>query len=307
MIKVKPVEKIKPISSYSSVHPWFNLLLRFRTTKKGWKLVSTVIIDFFLLQTLHKFKITKHPVINVDTDLDQKIPFDPSKVKTYINFIPYFLKPTVMLTKRMGYKNASPFLNEYLDFISKMYKNAATIYRFCMTTTNRPDYKVGKEFRTIHIADPHLLCVPSLHVTIAAGTYTWFKHFFDTNIFEKNEADLYLNELFEESIKIIESVLFVKQHSVNCIPTAFYMLSSSVNSTFFPIEEADTYMSSLFSNSPQLQPEIVEEIREYFKFLYEKSFLENIYEDRWQECIKHWLIEYARKTNQNPELLESRL
>ena len=307
MKNAKTIQQIKPISSYSSVHPWFSLLFRFRTAKKGWKLIYTVLWDFFILQTLQKFKITKRPVIFVDTDLDKKIPFVPSKVKTYINFIPYFLKPTVMLTKRMGYKNASPYLNEYIDFISKMYKNAATIYRFCMTTTNRPNYKVGKEFKTIHAADPHLLCVPSLHVTIAAGTYAWFKNFFKLNLFDKNETKFYENELLQEGIKITESVLFVKQHSVNCIPIALYMLSSTMNKNFFSVHEADFFMSSLFNNCTEISLETRKEIQEYFKYMYERSFLEHIYENEWQECIKNWLIEHARNTNQNPEVLEKRL
>ena len=207
----------------------------------------------------------------------------------------------------MGYKNAAPYLNEYLDFIATMYKNAASIYRFCMTTTHRPDYKKGKEFKTIHIADPHLLCVPSLHVTIAAGTYAWFKQFFKKNIFEKAEADFYLNELFYEGQKITESVLYVKQHSVNCIPIALYMLSSSMNKDFFSVNDADYFMTSLFSDCSDIDENSKTEIREYFKFMYERNFLENIYADKWQDCIKHWLIDYAKETNQNWELLEERL
>ena len=302
-----PVESLKKLSSYSSVLPWIHLPFRVKTAKKGWKLITTVICDFFLLQNLHKFKITKHPVIFVDSPLDKKIPFEPSKVKIYMNFIPYFLKPTVMLINRMGYKNAAPYLNEYLDFISKMYKNAASIYRFCMTTTHRPNYKKGKEFKTIHIADPHLLCVPSLHVTIAAGTYTWFKQFFKLNIFEKEEANFYLNELFTEGQKITESVLYVKQHSVNCIPIALYMLSASMNKEFFSVNDADKFMSSLFSDCSDIDENSKNEIREYFKFMYERNFLENIYADKWQDCIKHWLIDYAKETNQDWELLKARL
>jgi hypothetical protein len=41
--------------------------------------------------------------------------------------------------------------------------------------------------------------------------------------------------------------------------------------------------------------------------MYERNFLENIYADKWQDCIKHWLIDYAKETNQNWELLEERL
>ena len=61
-----PVESLEKLSSYSSVLPWLHLPFRFRTAKKGWKLISTVIWDFFLLQNFHKFKITNHPVIFVN-------------------------------------------------------------------------------------------------------------------------------------------------------------------------------------------------------------------------------------------------
>jgi len=290
--------QIKKISSYSSVTPWLYLPFRLKTIKKAWKLITTVICDFFLLQNLQKLKITKYPVIYVDSPLDEKIPFNPTKVKTYMNFIPYFLRPTVMLIKRMGYKNATPYLNEYLDFIATMYKNAATIYRFCMTTTHRPNYLKGKEFKAIHVADPHLLCVPSLHVTIAAGTYTWFKRFFANNIFNEQEANVYLSELLHDGLKITESVLFVKQHSVNCVPIAFYMLSASMPKEFFTASDVDNFISLLFSDCTELSDKVKSEIKEYFKFMYERNFLENIYADNWQDCIKHWLIDYANETGQ---------
>ena len=93
-----PVESLKKLSSYSSGLPWLHLPFRIKTAKKGWKLISTVICDFFLLQNLHKFKITKHPVIFVDAPLDKKIPFDPSKEilpppECPIKAVPSILKP----------------------------------------------------------------------------------------------------------------------------------------------------------------------------------------------------------------------
>ena len=51
-------------------------------------------------QVLH---LTHRPVINVQTDLDNKIPFEPSKVNTYLGFIPFFVKPFDMMIKRLGY------------------------------------------------------------------------------------------------------------------------------------------------------------------------------------------------------------
>ena len=60
-------------------------------------LIFVVLKDFFLLQLHQKFHLSKRPVINVDTEIDKKIPFSPEHVKTYISFIDYFIKPADML------------------------------------------------------------------------------------------------------------------------------------------------------------------------------------------------------------------
>lgn len=288
----------KKLWSFSSVSPWFIFPFSPYTFVNTWKLIIAIIKDFFLLQALHKLHLTHHPVIYVDTDLDDKIPFVPEKVKDYMSFIPFFIKPTTMLRKRLGMKKAGPYISIFLRFIATMYHNAASIYRFCMTTTHRPKYIQTKEFRAIHIADPHLLCVPSLHVTIAAGTYAWFKQLFKTGILPQEEAQKRLDEIYTQAMKITESVLFVKQHSVNCIPLALYMLTSTMNKSFFSIEDAADFMNDLFKNCPEISEDLRKEIVNYFEFMYEKSLLENIYSKNWQDCIKNWLIDYAKKTGQ---------
>lgn len=289
----------KPMEEFSSTMPWFYLPLHFRTFKQAWRLINSVLSQFFFLQTFQKLHITKRPVIYVDTSLDEKIPFIPEKVKTYMSFIPFFVRPISMMIKRMGYRQAVPYINNFLDFLSTQYHNAASIYKFCMTTTHRPHYMGSREFRAIHLADPHLLCVPSLHVTIAAGTYAWFKQFFTNSDFSEQEVEFRLNEIYSQAQAIIESVLFVKQHSVNCIPIALYMLTSTMGSSFFSVEDADTFMSDLFSRSTEIPENTRKEITGYFKFMYEKNFLENLYSEDWQDCIKHWLLDFADATNQH--------
>lgn len=301
----KRIEKYskKPIDQFSPILPWIYLPFRPKTFKKAWRLINSVLSQFFFLQTFQALHLTHRPVIYVDTELDEKIPFVPEHVKTYMSFIPFFIKPISMLIKRCGYRNAAPYINVFLKFLATQYHNASSIYKFCMTTTHRPDYKKSKEFRTIHAADPHLLCVPSLHVTIAAGTYAWFKQFFQTDLLPKEEAEMRLEEIHQQAIKITESVLFVKQHSVNCIPLALYMLTSTMNKSFFSIQDADDFMSELFRNSPEIPESDRTEIRNYFKFMYEKSLLENIYSENWQDCVKHWLIDFANSTGQKAPVL----
>ena len=288
----------KPIKEFSPVSPYFNLLLRPRTMASAWKFIVTIIKDFFLLQDIQKFHLTHRPVIYVDTDIDDKIPFVPHRVKAYLGFIPFFVRPLGMMIKRLGYKKASTYINYFLEFISYEYKNAASIYRFCMSTTHRPDYNEMPEFKTIHIFDPHLLCVPSLHVTIAAGTWAWYRQCFALGVLPQDEAVFRLSEFKDNAIAIIESVLFVKQHSVNCIPLAMYMLSATMGKSFFSIDDAMRCMDQIFASAPEIDASLKKEISDYFKFMYERAILEKYYTKNWQDCIKHWLIEHAKETNQ---------
>ena len=286
---------------FSSVSPYFNLLGRAHTFFRAWQFIFNVTHNFFFLQQRQVFHLTHRPVINVETVLDGKIPFEPSKVDTYLGFIPFFVKPLDMLIKRMGYRKAARYINKNLAVLSKTYKSASSIYRFSMTTTNRPDYKEDIAFKAIHAADPHLLCVPSLHVAICAVTYAWYKSFFENapeGIFSKEEAERRLAEIKKQAIAIIESVLFVKQHSVNCIPTALYMITVIFGQNFFSAKDAVSFIEELFNSSSEIDEATRHEITDYFTFLYERVLLENCFNDNWQESIENWLKDYAAHTGQ---------
>ena len=287
---------------FSAVSPYFNLLGRGRTFFRAWQFIFNVTHNFFFLQQRQVLHLTHRPVINVQTDLDDKIPFEPSKVNTYLGFIPFFVKPFDMMIKRMGYKKASPYINKNLYVLSKTYKSASSIYRFSMTTTSRPHYLQDAAFKAIHAADPHLLCVPSLHVSICAVTYAWYTQFFKETsalgLFTKEEADRRMEEIKKQAIAIIESVLFVKQHSVNCIPTALYMISAVFGKDFFSAKDAVNFIEELFKNSTEVDEKTRLEIADHFTSLYERTLLENSFNDHWQDSIKNWLTEYAEQTGQ---------
>jgi len=302
MKKILPDNKLKfaatPIKDFSPVAPFFFLTLRPCTAKKAWTFIFTIIKDFFLLQHLQKLHITKRPVVNVDTEIDEKIPFTPDYVNTYLGFVQFFIKPMDMLKKRLGYKKAAPYLCLYLKFLTHIYKQASSIYRFCMTTTTRPHFLKNRKFRTIHFFDPHLLCVPSIHVAISAGSYAWFSQLFKTGILPQEEAEFRLKEIKKQAIAIVESVLFIKQHSVNCIPLALYMLSSTMYKSFFTIQDSINFIDDLFLETPEISPEVRSEIIEHFYYLYERSLLESKYSANWEECIQHWLMDFAAATGQ---------
>lgn len=288
----------KPISRYSALAPYFYLPFRAATASHAWTFIFTILRDFFFLQHLQKFHITNRRIINVDTDIDEKIPFVPQRIIAYLGFVSFFVKPMDMLKRRLGYKKAAPYICIYLRFLTQIYRNASSIYRFSMTTTTRPHYLKTHNFRTIHFFDPHLLCVPSIHVSISAGTLAWFRQFFKIGLFEQEEVDAYLEEIKAQAVSIVESVLFVKQHSVNCIPLALYMLSSTMNKSFFSAQDAIEFIDSLFLTSTEIDQATRTEIIEYFYYMYDRALLESKYSSNWQLCIQHWLDEFAsRKTD----------
>ena len=287
-----------PMNSFSSTAPFFFLPFRARTAKKAWKFIFTIINDFFLLQWSQKLHIRKIPVLKVDTEIDDKIPFSPNHVTDYMSFVGFFVKPFDMMKKRLGYKTAASYMNLYLKFLTNLYKNAAKIYRFCMSTTLRPKYLKNNKFRAIHFFDPHLLCVPSIHVAIAAGSYFWFNQMFKTGILPEEEANRRLDEIKKQGIAIIESVLFVKQHSVNCVPMALYMISATMNKSFCTPITVSSLIDELFQNSDEISPDEKIQITEHFHYMYERAFLENKYSDDWETSIKHWLITHAQETGQ---------
>ncbi len=287
----------RPINSYSCVAPYFYMPLYPGTAKHAWKYIFTILKDFFILQHLQKFHITKRRVINVDTAIDEKIPFVPQKIFVYLSFVSFFVRPIDMLKHNLGLKKAAPYLCVYLKFLTSVYRNAASIYRYTMTTTSRPRYLKTHKFRTIHFFDPHLLCVPSIHVAISAGLYAWFRQFFKTGLFPEKEAEAYLNEIKKQALAIVESVLLVKQHSVNCIPLALYMLTSTMNKSFFSAQDAIDFIDSLFIDSTEIDQATRKEIIEYFYYMYDRALLESKYSSDWRLCIQHWLEDFAKEQN----------
>lgn len=280
---------ILPLTSYSNIAPYFILTTNPFTFRHAWNYIFTIINKFFMIQLLQKFHITKRKVIFVDTQLDEKIPFVQEKVHDYMQFTNYFVRPISMLISVHGFFKAYPVINKYLDFLALQYSSAAKIYKKCMTTTHRPRIKNNKLFRMIHFFDPHLCCVPSLHVAISSGVWAWFRNYFE-NTPEFPDKEFRLTEIRTLALKIAESVLFVKQHSVNCVPMSLYMLTAITPQNFFTTKDAISFFEDLFFDIPDeiLSYSLKTEIKEHFHFIYEKSLLEHCYDENWQECILRW-------------------
>ena len=267
----------RKLSSFNWFIPYLILPFHPITFKAAWKFIGTVIKDFVILQFFEKWKIYKIPIVNVQIPLDDQIPFIPEKVEVYIHFINFWLSPITMLFFRLGPRQALPAAKTFLFYITKAYSEATKVYSYRLSTTDRPDYKKGRHFKAIHRLDPHYLCVPSLHVAIVVLTFSFFKTIFERANFTQEEKKNWNEELYSGALAITESVLFVKQHSVNCVSAAMYMMTKIT--PFITAQEAQDFISHIFENSPEIDQEkrieIVKHIMNMFNQFSQESRLTN--------------------------------
>jgi len=212
------------------------------------KCVRSIFSNFFGRQYLSAFFSGRLPVSKVDHQLDKKIPFTPSWVAIYIDFIQFWIRMLTFFLKRYGRKAYVP-ARDFILSVGKLYEYAGEVYSKNLSTTRRPFYIARPRFFLIHLADPHLYCVPSLHVMIAIHTYTMFS-VIAKQLGEKDKLQEQIDEMKHGALAISHAILYIKQHSVNCIPTALYAMTcfDPVN---FPKEEAEEFIKLLFSPAPE--------------------------------------------------------
>lgn len=270
---------------------FFRTFIHRRTRKAMFAYLGTVMRDFFWLQFSVKLGFKKIPVLNVDHPLDATVPFTPEKVSVYLDFVAYWIRPLGYIGKRFGKDAQIEYTARFLETVERCYRDAADVYRFRMTTTRRPHYHKGM-FLTIHLFDPHYLCVPSLHVIIVVLAYTFYRKAFAELGMGDEEADAINRELYDGAVAITETVLYIKQHSVNCIPAALYAMTRITPAEVTPIE-VTRFIESLFAGDTAVTRENVERIREHISFLYEELFLEGCHDDNWITPLQRLLNRYA--------------
>ena len=284
----------RPLKNYSVFRAYFALPFRKATAKSTFKLLGVILKDFFFLQFAVKWRIKKIPVVSVDHPLDKKVPFTPERVGIYFDFINIWIRPMSMMIKKFGAKKGLPLCKEWLDRLRKTYAEAAKFYRFSLSTTNRPHYKKSLNFLKIHLFDPHYCCVPSLHIAIVVLVFTFYRDLFVREGFSAEEREEWTRELYAGAVSIGETVLYVKQHSVNCIPAALYMMTR-VHSDLVTIGTCVKYIDDLFREQTDIAENDKEAIHSHIQYMYERFYLEGLHFEDWREPVQRWIVSYANK------------
>lgn len=293
----RTLKSFNPLSAYA----W--LLLAPRALFTNFRCFWTIIREFFFLQYFEKIHLLHIPVVHVDHPLDKKIPFTPSKVTVYLDFINLWVRPLSMLKAKFSVWHASLLTKKWMRLFRKLYVSAGKIYHFRLTTTDRPAYKESREFRQIHALDPHYLCVPSLHIATVALAYGFYRKLFEEDDFSDEEKQNWTQELYNGAVEIAETVLYVKQHSVNCIPAALYLITSNF-SDYFTEDDARRFISDMFKTPEGFSYEEAFQVKDYIKTSFETYLTKSKTAENWFDPIREFLLSYEVENNKKDNIQE---
>jgi hypothetical protein len=213
--------------------------------------VTSIVYNFFFRQYRAALLPGRVPVSKVDHPLDLKIPFVPSWVTIYLDFVFFWIRMVGFLLHTYG-RGAYDAAREFIVSMGRLYSFAAETYRKNFSTTDRPFYIARPRFFVIHLMDPHLMCVPSLHVMIVIWTYRKFAAILGS-FNDAGRRAAQIEEMKQGALAITHAILFVKQHSVNCIAAALYAMTR-FDGELFPPEEAESFINLLFWEAPPAAP-----------------------------------------------------
>lgn len=284
----------KPLKSFNPLVAYAGVLFGPPSFITNFKCFATILKEFFFLQYFERFHILHIPVVHVDHPLDKKIPFTPEKVKIYLDFINLWVRPLAMLVQKFGFWHASRLTKQWMLRFRKLYQCCGKIYHFRLTTTDRPKYKEMREFRQIHFLDPHFLCVPSLHVATVFLAFGFYRHIFGTEDFTETEKRLWSEELYRGALEITETVLYVKQHSVNCIPAALYLVTQNFPE-WISLDDARKFIGELFVKPEGFSEEEAFQVREHIRATFEQYLIESESAAKWYEPVRNFLLNYSKQ------------
>lgn len=187
------------------------------------KVALAALRQFFLPQFQTAIFRTRS-VVYVDHPVDRAIPFMPSLVSLYMSFIPLWMNAVYWLNRRYG-KAADVHLAAFLESIARLYDEAGSIYLRCHSTTVRPRRLPNLGCAMIQVLDPHLNCIPSLHVTIVFGAWMLAGEVaVALDDADEPRAKDWLASLYTHALRIAETTMLMKQHSVNCVGASLWYL-----------------------------------------------------------------------------------
>lgn len=280
----------RELKSFNPARAYFHIIFSLRGIPVLFRFLGIVLRKFFFLQYFEKMHIYRIPVKSVDHELDTKVPFREELASLYLDFINYWIRPLSMLILKFGHKKGIKLSIEYLNRIILAYNEAYKVYGKNLTTTRRPR-PATSAVKGIQRVDPHYCCVPSLHIAIIVLTISFYKMLLDREDFTSEEKKNWYTEIYSHGMAIAESVLYMKQHSVNCIPAAIFMMTQ-ITPDLMNRELAEKMIGDLFISASDVTEENKNSIRSHIQTMYDTLMNSCTAPEFWYENVLSWLKDY---------------
>jgi hypothetical protein len=245
------------------------LILRHgRLLKRGIEVFAAAVREFFLPQFLSRLLPGIRPVAVISHPADDALPFDPSLFRRYLGYFTVWLKTLSCLYGIYG-KTALGDIEKMMQDVVRLYDAAGRVYRHCQsTTTSRLPAPANPYFLLIVLFDPHLHCIPSLHVLTICYNYHRTRKITARLDFGGEPGKQLAAQTYEAALRITEAILLVKQHSLLDIGPSLFLLSR-----LFPDyddREIRRFVSDLFADTSVLDPRTASLIRSVILTSYEQ-------------------------------------
>ncbi len=202
------------------------LLSDWRIVRRWLSLIGNAALHFFLPQYQSVLWPRHRLVATLGHPLDRDIPFRPREVVTYLGYVTFWFKTLCWFYDRIG-RAVLPDIRRSMDEVLLLYREAGAIYRRCQsTTTTRAPLPNHPYFALIYLLDPHLACIPSLHVLLICHNYLGAARILRRHGLRAGEAERLQKAVREEAVRIIEAVLLVKQHSLVDVAPSLFLLTA---------------------------------------------------------------------------------
>jgi hypothetical protein len=263
------------------------LLSDWRMVKRWMALIAHSLDHFFLPQYRSLLWPRHRRVATLAHPLDRYIPFRPREVVTYLGYIAFYFKTLRWFYDRLG-PAALPDIRESMDEVLLLYREAGAVYRSCQSTTStRAPLPRHPYFAVIYLLDPHLACIPSLHILLICYNHLGAARILRRHGLRGEEAERLLEAVRSEARRITEAILLVKQHSlVDLAPTLFLLTA------LFPEygrEVVEDFIGGLFADW-QLPGAIVKRLRALLWSSY-SEFLEE-WEKKGRSGHREMILEF---------------
>ena len=224
------------------------LILRHgRLRHRGIQVFRAAVRQFFLPQFQSRLFPGIRPVAVVSHPADDCLPFVPGLFRRYLAYFSVWLRTLSYLYRIYGKIVLGDIERMMLDVV-RLYEASGKVYRRCQsTTTSRRSAPANPFFLLITAFDPHLHCIPSLHVLTICYNYHRTRQI-TTRLDPGGVTGCRLTAwTYAAALRITEAVLLVKQHSLIDIGPSLFLLSR-----IFPDYDAGeirSFVSDLFADT----------------------------------------------------------